>query len=103
MQFRFTARLWQVEGDAAWHFLTLPKRVADDIEDARGAGPARGFGSVPVQVQVGTSTWKTSVFPSTQESSFVLPVKKAVRDREGLAAGDQVEVRLTTDLVPSGR
>jgi hypothetical protein len=34
------------------------------------------------------------VFPSTDRGTYILPIKKLVRDREGLAAGDDVEVKL---------
>lgn len=95
MRYRFTAPLWQYEGDAAWHFVTLPHDISDAIEDGRSGARSSGFGSVPVHVAVGKTSWKTSVFPSKQEASFVLPIKKAVRERERLSVGDQVSVQLT--------
>lgn len=94
MQFRFTTALWEYDGDAAWHFVTLPTDVTDAIDDAIAGTKRRGFGSVPVQVRIGSSSWKTSVFPSKQEASYILPVKKAVRTAEGIAAGDRVTVQL---------
>lgn len=83
--YEFEAEVRRWDGDAAWFFATLPEQIADDIEDD---APIRGgFGSVKVEVTVGSSTWSTSLFPSKQAASFVLPVKKAVRQREGLADG----------------
>jgi len=90
---RFVAELWRWQGDAAWHFLTVPEDVSDDIEDATGP-LRRGFGSVRVRVTIGGSTWSTSVFPDKQRGAFVLPVKQAVRRAEGLDAGDRVTVGL---------
>lgn len=43
---------------------------------------------------MGTSTWRTSVFPDKASQCFVLPVKRAVRRAEGVEAGDRVGVRL---------
>ncbi len=99
MTFRadFTAELWRWRGDAAWHFLSLPEDVADEIEERMG-GAARGFGSVPVRVTIGSSTWGTSVFPSKQDATYVLPVKRTVREAEGLTAGSAAEVTLTIDV-----
>jgi hypothetical protein len=94
MDFDFDAPLWRWQGDAAWHFIALPEDVTDEIEDsptARG-----GFGSVRVSVQVGATTWSTSVFPDKGRGTFVLPVKKQVRVREELMEGDVVHVRLST-------
>lgn len=88
----FTAELWLYPGEAGWYFLTLPTHVADDIDEE--VGERAGFGSVPVEVTVGSTTWTTSIFPDRASASFVLPVKKAVRSAESLEAGRLVTVRL---------
>ena len=95
MHFEFTAPLWRYHGEtAAWFFVTLPDDVADDIDDRFAGDDRPGFGSVPVRVQVGATRWRTSVFPSNEHRSFVLPVKKAVRMAEGLEEGEPVAVVL---------
>ena len=94
--FRFDAELWLHQGDAAWHFLTVPGDVSDAIDSAT-AGKRRGFGSVRVRATVGTTAWSTSVFPDNKRRAYLLPVKKDVRASEGIAAGDTVTVAL--DLV----
>lgn len=91
--YSFRAELWEHEGDGAWHFVSLPPAEADEIDDT-AAGARRGFGSVRVEVTVGSTTWRTSVFPDKKRATYVLPVKRAVRDAEGLAAGSLVPVRL---------
>jgi len=88
----FTARLWRHGGAGGWHFVTLPLDAAEQVEDA---APLRaGFGSVRVTATVGGSTWQTSVFPDTKTGSFVLPVKRQVRDAEDLVEDDDVAVTL---------
>jgi len=84
--------LWQSR-DEGWHFVTLPRDVADEIE-FRYSGPSRGFGAVKVRVQIGDTTWDTSIFPSREQESYVLPLKKKVRDAEGVEAGGTVEVEI---------
>ena len=93
--FEFISELWLYQGKAAWHFITLPPDVADEIDDV--VGERGGFGSVPVEVTIGTSTWMTSLFPDKRAASFVLPVKKAVRHAEGLEVDEPVSVRLRHD------
>jgi len=88
----FEAELWLHDGEAGWHFVTLPVEVAEQVRAE--AGEPRGFGSVRVEVTVGGSTWRTSVFPDSRTGSFVLPVKAEVRRREDLLAGDVVEIGL---------
>lgn len=92
----FEARLWvwDARRTDTWTFVSLPTDVADEVLDL--AGPvARGFGSLRVEVTVGRTTWRTSVFPDSKAGTYVLPVKKAVRTAEGLGPGDTAHVRLT--------
>jgi SOS-response transcriptional repressor LexA len=95
MAWTFSAPLWRWKGDSPWHFITLPFDVADDLDEV---SPIKaGFGSVPVTATIGQTTWTTSVFPSKEAKSFMLPVKKDVRSREGLNDGDVVSVRLSVN------
>ena len=89
----FTAALWVHDGPAGWHFLTLPPEVADEVREL-GAAARAGFGSVRVGVTVGSTSWRTSVFPDARSGSYLLPVEKSVRAAERLAAGDRVRVEL---------
>lgn len=94
VQHVFRARIWvHSAGDpGSWHFLTVPAELSEDL--TLEAGPRGGFGSVRVEVSVGGTTWRTSVFPDAAAGSFVLPVKKQVRRAEGLSAGATCEVTL---------
>lgn len=95
MHLAFTAPLWRHDTTkASWYFVTLPEDVADAIDDEVGGPDLPGFGSVRVAVTVGGSQWKTSLFPSKEHASFVLPVKAAVRRAEGIDDGDEVAVEL---------
>ena len=88
----FAAELWEHDGPGAWHFVTVPEEPSEDIR-LSGAEPA-GFGSYKVEATLGTSVWRTSVFPDNSSQGFVLPVKKAVRTAECIGAGDVVRVRI---------
>lgn len=89
----FRAELWEWDGQAAWHFFSVPEDVTDEI-DERWGDSGRGFGAVKVEVTVGSSTWQTSVFPDTKRGCYLLPVKKAVRAAESLEDGATAEVTL---------
>jgi hypothetical protein len=90
--FEFTSELWLYPGEAGWHFVTLPADVADHIDEV--GGERAGFGSIPVEATIGSNTWKTSLFPDKHAASFLLPVKKAIRQKERLEVGAPVLVRL---------
>jgi hypothetical protein len=87
----FTAEVWASESVGSWAFVTVPRDVGEEI--ALLSGPPTGFGSVRVEVRVGRSTWRTSVFPD-KVRGYVLPVKKAVRRAESLEIGDPARLRL---------
>lgn len=91
-ELHFTGVVWVAPGDAVWHFVTVPEEQAEVIRSE--SGPRVGFGSVKVGAAIGGSTWSTSVFPDTKRT-YVLPLKRSVRDVEGILAGDVVDVTLT--------
>ena len=86
-----TLRLWNGES-ASWHFIDVPPADATKIRihslTSRG-----GFGSVKVEATIGDVVWRTSVFPQ-KSGGYFLPVKKEVRCKAGIAAGDEVRVEL---------
>ena len=90
--FDFEAAVWRYHGDAPWHFVTVPVEFADDIEAASEPKP---FGSVPVRARLGSTTWDTSLFPDQASGSYLLPIKRSVRDAESIADGDLVVIELT--------
>ena len=92
-RFSFTAEVWEHEGPAAWHFVSLPEAVADEIEAVFGHR-AGGFGSLRVEVTIGRTQWSTSLFPDRKRGTYVLPLKKAVRVAELLVAGSPATVSL---------
>jgi hypothetical protein len=73
-------------------FITVPEDESDHIKEI--VSNPGGFGSVRVEVTVGSSTWRTSVFPSSELGCFVLPLKKPVRKAENIDLGDEVGVSL---------
>ena len=94
----FDAELWTWDARRAdtWTFVSLPAEASEEIRALAG-GQRRGFGSVRVRVTIGGSAWTTSIFPDSARGSYVLPVKRAVRNAEALDAGDITAV--TVELV----
>ncbi|MFF2633817.1 DUF1905 domain-containing protein [Microbacterium sp. NPDC058021] len=84
--FRWAAR------PEAWLFADVPEELSEDISELT-APFARGFGSVRVEATVGETTWRTSIFPSSS-GRYWLPLKRAVREAEGLVEDGPVTARL---------
>jgi len=98
MDFTFSGEIWIFKGEGSWYFVTLPHDLADEIQ-ARCAGKTRGFGSIRIQAQIGSSIWTTSLFRDKKSASYILPLKKEVRLSQKLAAGQTVDVSFSlTDV-----
>jgi len=92
-RYEFRGELWEYDGPAAWHFVSLPPEVAEDIRE-QVAPNASAFGSIAVEATVGSTRWKTSLFPDKARRTYLLPIKKDVRNTEELETGDVVLVTL---------
>jgi hypothetical protein len=98
MEVVFEAELWIWDARRAetWTFVSLPADASQEIRE-RADGPRRGFGSQRVRVNVGGSTWTTSIFPDDARGAYVLPIKRAIRNAEAIEAGDIATV--TVELI----
>jgi hypothetical protein len=94
MNFEFDGEVfrWDARDDASWYFASVPPELSEEIREV--PRPYRGFGAVRVRARVGDSEWATSIFPSSSEGTYVLPLKKKVRDAEGLVDGGPVRVHI---------
>lgn len=82
---------WEARLDSDWYFVALPAELSDDIRETQSF--RRGFGGVRVEVTIGSSTWRTSIFPQAG-GVYVLPLKRVVREREGIHPDAVVLARL---------
>lgn len=82
---------WQADAPAAWYFITIPQPQAELLRE-QGQFLKTGFGMIPVQVKIGKTTWKTSVFPQNQ--NYLIPIKASVRKAEKLETGKTVKLEL---------
>jgi hypothetical protein len=96
LSFSAPVRLYST-AKAAWHFVGLPANAATTLT-RRAKGHTRGWGSIRVTAQIGTTRWETSVFPDSKDKTYLLPLKADVRRKENIGAGDVVSVTLTPHL-----
>ncbi len=92
-QYRIKAKVWLYQGKAAWHFVSLPQKQSTAIRGFYG-NLKRGWGSLPVVVTVGKTSWKTSIFPESKTGAYLLPLKAEIRKREKLREGDTIRFLL---------
>ena len=90
--YKVKAKVWLYPGMAGWNFVSVPAKTSAEIKQKHGKN-ARGWRSIPVVVKLGKSTWKTSIFPE-KSGVYLLPLKLAVRQKEGIATEDTVTFTL---------
>ena len=92
MEFEFTGVIWYWRGPAPFLFVTVPEEESRDLK-AISNDVTYGWGVIPVHVQIGSTEWKTSLFP--KGSLYLVPLKVSVRKAENLEEGDEVTIHLT--------
>jgi len=89
----FHSLVFVYPGMAAWRFIRVPREISADITKKFGKAK-RGWGSLPVTVTVGKTTWETSIFPDAKSSTYLLPLKAAVRKKEKMMDDERATVTL---------
>jgi hypothetical protein len=92
--FKVRVKIWIYPGQASWHFVTIPQKQSRIIDNLYG-DLKRGFGSLPVNVTIGKTTWQTSIFPDKKTMTYLLPIKSQVRKIEKIQAGQTMALSFT--------
>lgn len=88
-RYTLTSKVVVYSGPSAWRFLGLPQKEAKEIKETYGK-QSKAWGSLPITVTIGNTTWRTSLFPDTKSGTYLLPLKLAVRKKEGIADGSEI-------------
>jgi hypothetical protein len=91
MNIEFDGPIWVWKGPAPWYFVSIPAEQSRELKAISGF-VTYGWGVIPVQVCIGKTTWKTSLFP--KDDLYLVPIKASVRKAEQLKDGDSVTIQL---------
>ena len=95
IKYEFTGmtHLYQ-EGDVcSWHFIFFPKDLAKEIR-SNHKYQEEGWGRMKATVKIGDTEWKTSIWFDTKNNTYLLPVKKEIRQKEKIEIDKDVEVAI---------
>lgn len=89
---------WVGASDGNWFFVRFTGEVAEAISALAAmrrleTGRRRGWGSLKVEARIGETRWQTAIFPGDGDT-WLLPVKRAVREAEGLSEREDVEAEI---------
>jgi hypothetical protein len=92
VRLEFEAEVFQWRGPSPYYFVSVPEPMCDDLRVA-ARDVRSGSGVVPVTVQIGATSWTTSLFP--KDGGYLVPLKDRVREAEDIAQDDIVQLVLT--------
>ena len=92
MDVEFSGEVFEWRGPAPFYYVAVPDEESADIKEASPM-LTYGWGVIPVQVRIGETEWETSLFP--KDGRYLVPLKDAVRNAEGIDCGDVVAVSFT--------
>lgn len=91
IQFRFTAKPWQYNGQGGWVFISLPQDLSEEIREIFKS-EERGWGRLSVSAKIGTTEWKTAIWFDTKANTYLLPLKADIRKKEKVTIDKPVNV-----------
>ncbi|HEY7225681.1 MAG TPA: DUF1905 domain-containing protein [Micromonosporaceae bacterium] len=90
MEWEFNGEVIEWRGPAPYLFVVMPE--TDSAELKEEARSLIYWGQVPVHVIIGETEFSTAVFP--RGGRYLIPLRTAVREAEGINEGDVVAVVL---------
>lgn len=91
MVIEFEGKIFEWRGPAPFLFVAVPEEPSHDLK-AISTFVTYGWGVIPVHVRIGSTEWKTSLFP--KDDRYLVPIRKNVQKAEHLVVGDDVVIQL---------
>ena len=93
IQYEFSAKVWQHDSNAGWYFVSLPEKTTNDIRQV-SKQHEEGWGRLKSSVNIGETTWKTSIWFDRKLQTYLLPIKASVRKKELIEKDKIVTVKI---------
>jgi hypothetical protein len=93
IKYSFTATLWQHSGHAAWHFVSLPGDLAQEIRKNLG-WQEEAWGRLKATASIEDSEWDTAIWFDTKQNTYLLPIKADIRKNKEIQPGSEVKITL---------
>jgi len=89
MNMAFDGEIIYWRGHSPFFFVAIPPEESADLKEISNR-VTYGWGVIPVEVRIGNTVWKTSLFP--KDGLYLVPIKASVRKAENLEEGDMVTI-----------
>lgn len=78
VEYRFTTTIWRDKG--GWYFAALPVEMSAEIRECYG-DLEEGWGRLKAGAEILGIEWDTAVWFDTKSGTYILPVKKLIREK----------------------
>jgi hypothetical protein len=105
--FTIKAKMWMWPGDMPWHFVSLDKELSKNIREAypksaivkvkssiESADEEKVFTVNKKTKKEETLFWNTSLFRNKKDENYIMPIKKDIRKKLGIFAGEVLEIKI---------
>ena len=92
LRLSFDTTIIEWRGPAPFVFAPVPQQHVAEIERVKRQ-VSYGWGVVPVEAEIDGARFTTSLFP--RDGGYLLPIKLAVRQQNGITVGDAIAVTMT--------
>ena len=95
MELTFTSEMIEWRGPAPFYFISVPITQSLQIKSI-ASSISYGWGVLHTNAKIANTTWKTALMP--KDGLYLLPIKKEIRLKLKLGAGQEIQVHLAFDL-----
>jgi hypothetical protein len=93
-QYQFKNTVWKSEGPGGWYFITIPSETSKSIRSLHQE-TEEGWGRLKANAQVGRTQWDTAIWFDTKHDAYILPLKAAIRKKEGITEGSYCKLKIS--------
>lgn len=89
--YAFNATIWQHPAEGGWFFVSLPAELASEIRQ-HSKWKEEGWGRLKVTAKIGENAWATAMWFDTKQQTYLLPIKKLIREKGQLEINQNIDV-----------
>ncbi len=94
--FHIQKKVWVWPGNiSAWHFIYVDGTEKEYIEKH---GNKSKNGLIRIEATIGKTTWQTSLLPFKKDNTYLIALKKQVREKEQIIEGDMITIHFRFTL-----
>jgi len=91
IQYGFVSKPWKYDGPGGWIFVSLPKKLSDEIRETFKKEEA-AWGRLKASARIGATVWQTAIWFDRKASTYLLPLKAEIRKKEKVEVGMRIDV-----------